>query len=123
EQYLDVNFLNIKTNGGSGTSFSKSNYKTNVPSRFNQSAKKKEKTPIKEVFIPKNLKKLNPNLQARNYKEQSYSTGMKVEHERFGTGIICNLEGAGANKKISINFTEVGEKTLLAKFAKLTILS
>jgi DNA helicase-2/ATP-dependent DNA helicase PcrA len=123
EQYLDVNFLNIKTNGGSGTSFSKSNYKTNVPSRFNQSAQKKEKTPIKQVFIPKNLKKLNPNLQARNYKEQTYSTGMKVEHERFGIGIICNLEGVGANKKISINFTEVGEKTLLAKFAKLTILS
>jgi DNA helicase-2/ATP-dependent DNA helicase PcrA len=123
EQYLDVNFLNINTNGGSGTSFSKSNYKTNVPSRFNQSAQKKEKTPIKQVFIPKNLKKLNPNLQARNYKEQTYSTGMKVEHERFGIGIICNLEGVGANKKISINFTEVGEKTLLAKFAKLTILS
>jgi DNA helicase-2/ATP-dependent DNA helicase PcrA len=123
EQYLDVNFLNIKTNGGSGTSFSKSNYKTNVPSRFNQSAQKKEKTPIKQVFIPKNLKKLNPNLQSRNYKEQTYSTGMKVEHERFGIGIICNLEGVGANKKISINFTEVGEKTLLAKFAKLTILS
>ena len=123
EQYLEVNFLNIKTTRGSETSFSKSNYKTNVPSRFNQSVQKKEKTPIKQVFIPKNLKKLNPNLQARNYKEQTYSTGMKVEHERFGTGIICNLEGVGANKKISINFTEVGEKTLLAKFAKLTILS
>ena len=123
EQYLDVNFHNMKTNGSSRTSFSKSNYKTNVPSRFNQSAQKKEKTPIKQVFIPKNLKKLNPNLQARNYKEQTYSTGMKVEHERFGIGIICNLEGVGANKKISINFTEVGEKTLLAKFAKLTILS
>ena len=123
EQYLDVNFHNMKTNGSSRTSFSKSNYKTNVPSRFNQSAKKNEKTKIKQVFIPKNLKKLNPNLQARNYKKQTYSTGMKVEHERFGIGIICKLEGAGANKKISINFTEVGEKTLLAKFAKLTILS
>ena len=123
EEYLEVNFHNIKSTGGSGTSFSKLNYKTNVPSRFNQSAQKKEQTPIKQVFIPKNLKKLNPNLQARNYKEQTYSTGMKVEHERFGIGIICNLEGLGANKKISVNFTEVGEKILLAKFAKLTILS
>jgi DNA helicase-2/ATP-dependent DNA helicase PcrA len=47
---------------------------------------------------------------------------MKVEHLRFGVGIICKLEGTGANKKISVNFTDVGEKTLLAKFAKLTIL-
>ncbi|MDB2622397.1 hypothetical protein N9Y06_03750 [Flavobacteriales bacterium] len=47
---------------------------------------------------------------------------MKVEHERFGMGVISKLEGSGANKKISVNFTDVGEKTLLAKFAKLNIL-
>ena len=47
---------------------------------------------------------------------------MKVEHERFGIGIICQLEGSGANKKISVNFTDGGERTLLAKFAKLNIL-
>ena len=47
---------------------------------------------------------------------------MKVEHDRFGIGVICKLEGKGANKKISVNFTDVGEKTLLVKFAKLNIL-
>ncbi|GIR12887.1 MAG: hypothetical protein CM15mP23_14620 [Cryomorphaceae bacterium] len=47
---------------------------------------------------------------------------MKVEHDRFGIGVICKLEGEGANKKISVNFTGLGEKTLLAKFAKLNIL-
>ena len=125
EAYLELSFVNVKPSRRSneGTNAG-TNYKTNVPSRFNKSAqnKEKEKPSIKPVFVPKNLKKLDPNIQARNYTEQKYATGMKVEHDRFGTGIICKLEGNGANKKISINFTDVGEKTLLAKFAKLNIL-
>jgi len=125
EAYLDLSFVNVKATRRTGDARrAGTNYKTNVPSRFNKSAqnKEKEKPSIKPVFVPKNLKKLNPNLQARNYTEQQYTTGMKVEHDRFGLGIICKLEGNGANKKISINFTDVGEKTLLAKFAKLNIL-
>ena len=125
EAYLDLSFVNVKPTRRTGdTRSAGTNYKTNVPSRFNKSAqnKEKEKPSIKPVFVPKNLKKLDPNLQARNYTEQQYTTGMKVEHDRFGLGIICKLEGNGANKKISINFTDVGEKTLLAKFAKLNIL-
>tara|TARA_B110000971_G_scaffold50983_1_gene51459 strand:- start:3267 stop:5591 length:2325 start_codon:yes stop_codon:yes gene_type:complete len=125
EAYLDLSFVNVKPTRRTGdTRNAGTNYKTNVPSRFNKSAqnKEKEKPSIKPVFVPKNLKKLDPNLQARNYTEQQYTTGMKVEHDRFGLGIICKLEGNGANKKISINFTDVGEKTLLAKFAKLNIL-
>jgi len=125
EKYLDTNFINVKParravgNMGGGT-----NYKTKVPSRFNKSVKKKE-APKQEntpTFVPQNLKKINPNIQSRNYTEQTYSTGMKVEHDRFGVGIICELDGNGSNKKISVNFTDVGEKTLLAKFAKLNIL-
>lgn len=124
EKYLDMNFLNVKSSPrSSGVRNFGSNYKTKVPSRYNTS--KKKEAPNQESaprFVPKNLKKINPNVQARNYKEQSYSTGMKVEHERFGMGVISKLEGSGANKKISVNFTDVGEKTLLAKFAKLNIL-
>jgi len=125
DAYLDMDFINVKPARRSlGNSDTGTNYKTKVPSRFNKSAQKKETTKPKSapVFIPLNLKKLDPNIQSRNYTEQAYSTGMKVGHERFGVGIICNLEGTGANKKISINFTDYGEKTLLAKFAKLNIL-
>ena len=123
--FLDLDFINLKPSRRSDSSTGAgTNYKTKVPSRFNKSAHKKEveKTKSKPVFVPKNLKKLDPNIQARNYTEQNYSTGMKVEHERFGIGIICQLEGSGANKKISVNFTDGGERTLLAKFAKLNIL-
>ena len=125
EKYLDTNFINVKpVQRAVGNMNAGTNYKTKVPSRFNRSAKKKETQKPKNVttFIPRNLKKINPNIQSRNYTEQTYSTGMRVEHDRFGIGIICKLEGKGANKKISVNFTDAGEKTLLAKFAKLIIL-
>lgn len=125
ESFLDLDFINVKPASRSNMRASSgTNYKTKVPSRFNKSKQQNERPQVKNkpVFVPKNLKKLDPNIQARNYTEQTYSTGMKVEHERFGLGIICKLEGSGANKKISVNFTDVGEKTLLAKFAKLNIL-
>ena len=125
DKYLDANFINVKpaikpNKKQSNTKY----YKTNVPSRFNKSRDKKDHTiqRSKPTFVPRNFKKINPNTQTRQYIDPSYTEGMKVEHDRFGIGVICKLEGKGANKKISVNFTDVGEKTLLAKFAKLNIL-
>jgi DNA helicase-2/ATP-dependent DNA helicase PcrA len=45
--------------------------------------------------------------------------GMKVEHQRFGIGIVSRLDGAKGSEKATINFDEYGEKTLVLKFAKL----
>lgn len=47
-------------------------------------------------------------------------TGTKVKHERFGIGVITNIEGEGTNKKASIKF-DIGEKKLLLRFAKLSL--
>jgi DNA helicase-2/ATP-dependent DNA helicase PcrA len=51
----------------------------------------------------------------------SLQTGMKVEHPKFGFGTVVNMDLSGADKKAKINFSEVGEKTLLLSFAKLRI--
>lgn len=49
--------------------------------------------------------------------------GMQVEHERFGTGKVLNLEGAYPNQKATVFFQGAGSKQLLLKFAKLKIVS
>lgn len=50
--------------------------------------------------------------------------GMKVEHQKFGFGIIQRIEVNGAERKAIILFEKgVGEKTLLLSFAKLMIVS
>jgi len=46
----------------------------------------------------------------------------KVYHERFGEGIVEDIEGDGDNIRAKINFKSSGEKKILLKFAKLKIL-
>ena len=49
--------------------------------------------------------------------------GMKVEHARFGYGKVLSIEGIANDKKALIDFTGVGKKYLLLRFAKLKIKS
>ena len=47
--------------------------------------------------------------------------GMKVHHDKFGTGKVLNIEGAGDSRKATVFFEGTGQKQLMLKFAKLTI--
>ncbi len=47
--------------------------------------------------------------------------GMRVEHQKFGMGIVVDLDMKGSDKKAKIRFEQSGEKTLLLSFAKLMI--
>ena len=49
-----------------------------------------------------------------------YTVGERVEHPKFGTGIIERIEALATDHKLVVRFDHAGEKTLLAKFAKLT---
>ena len=48
--------------------------------------------------------------------------GTKVEHVRFGVGVIVEIENEGNDKKARIDFQDSGKKTLLLKYAKLKIM-
>lgn len=47
--------------------------------------------------------------------------GMKVEHPKFGFGMVLQMDTTGADRKAKIRFDNFGEKTLLLSFAKLKI--
>ena len=49
-----------------------------------------------------------------------YSVGDRVEHARFGRGTIRSIEPLATDHKLMVVFDGSGEKTLLARFAKLT---
>lgn len=49
--------------------------------------------------------------------------GSKVRHDRFGEGEIVSIEGEGGNAKATVAFDHFGQKQLLLKFAKLTMLN
>lgn len=48
--------------------------------------------------------------------------GAKVRHDRFGEGEVIAIEGDGGNAKATVAFTHFGQKQLLLKFARLTII-
>ena len=47
--------------------------------------------------------------------------GMQVQHEKFGIGKVLGVEGSGDSRKAIVFFEGVGQKQLMLKFAKLSI--
>ncbi|HBF87422.1 MAG TPA: ATP-dependent DNA helicase [Bacteroidales bacterium] len=76
----------------------------------------------KEPFIQNKFKKVSETktstVSANNL---DIEIGMKVEHERFGIGVVINIEGSDPNTKAIVDFKEAGTKNLLLKFARLKI--
>ncbi len=46
------------------------------------------------------------------------SVNDRIEHRTFGQGVVTKIEGSGENTKATVKFDNVGEKTLLLKFAR-----
>lgn len=81
----------------------------------------KRSAPSKVVHsTPKNLTKVSGNspVKADSAASLKLEKGMMVNHQKFGNGIIENLD----NGKATINFQNIGNKQLLLKFAKLSII-
>jgi len=49
--------------------------------------------------------------------------GMTVAHAKFGTGKVLLIEGAGNERKATVFFDNIGNKTLMLAFAKLSIVN
>ena len=47
--------------------------------------------------------------------------GMTVSHAKFGLGKVLAIEGSGSERKATVFFDNIGNKTLMLAFAKLTI--
>jgi DNA helicase-2/ATP-dependent DNA helicase PcrA len=46
--------------------------------------------------------------------------GQAVFHNKFGEGMIVNIEGNGADMRVQVNFRKAGTKWLALEYAKLT---
>ena len=104
-------------------------FQKNYSSRsFGKPSVKNSRTEVKPTFpggvvkrpkAPANIP-VDPNFKPDN--PDAVQVGMKVEHQRFGTGKVIHLEGELPNRKATVFFQELGEeKQLLLKFAKLRI--
>tara|TARA_Y100000385_G_scaffold151468_1_gene157061 strand:- start:22189 stop:24510 length:2322 start_codon:yes stop_codon:yes gene_type:complete len=94
--------------------------------RYKKPAYLKAKPKVKESFkisAPKNLKKVSTTKSNIDLFDSKLIVGDLVNHQRFGKGIVLNIEGKGADLKAEIKFENGGTKKLLLRFAKLEIIS
>lgn len=79
---------------------------------------KKENTANR--FVAKVTHKPSPDFEPSD--TSNLTEGAKVEHPKFGFGVVNAIDEQGSNRKAKVTFEKAGEKTLLLSFAKLRIL-
>ncbi len=50
-----------------------------------------------------------------------YQLGQRVSHEKFGEGVVLQIDGEGAQERVQINFATAGMKWLMLSYAKLQV--
>ena len=83
-----------------------------------------ESKPVSKPWEHGKFQKVTESMLKDSAPAQSLAlkVGNVIEHERFGIGTVLFVEGTGDNAKARIKFLNVGEKTLLLKFARYKLL-
>ena len=84
--------------------------------KINTSPSQNQMGKLRKIISSETYQKNTDSIQIAELK-----VGMKVEHDRFGYGKVVSIEGKGSDKKALIDFSRVGQKHLLLRFAKLKI--
>ncbi len=121
-QEIDPQFLSFESLFNSKGTF-KENKISDSPGRSLSGLPKKVLNPVKTSFSKTAAASPPPDPNFVGDDTSNLQTGMNVEHQRFGKGIVLGVEGAGDNKKANIDFEGNGKKMLVLKFAKLKILA
>ena len=73
--------------------------------------------------------KVSHTVSAPQYSTSGYKTtetingiyvGQRVNHKKFGEGIVTNLEGSGSHARVQVNFESEGSKWLVMAYANLS---
>lgn len=122
---IDTCFLDLPHEAGIGHKVDEG------AARFRKEEVRQQIRPRAQVIaptLPRNLKKV-ANSSIENQSAQSMQTslgelrvGQNIQHERFGMGEVTKLEGSGDNAKATIRFRHAGEKQLLLRFARFTVI-
>ena len=127
-QYLSMTGSMGTASFGSGESFhfSKPKWepKGTVPGSQFKPKTTFEAKPAVKPWQHGNFQKVTESMLKDSAPAQSSAlkAGNVIEHERFGIGSVLFVEGVGDNAKARIKFLNVGEKTLLLKFARYKLL-
>jgi len=124
EDQLDKSFAG----GGIRNQFSGGGNNWNKNSFSNSYNKPAEKTTTqtgsKPSFVVPSRPQNKEHIPSENFTPSDTSnlqTGQKVEHQKFGYGVVLKMEGAAHNPIATVQFEINGEKKIMLNYAKLRI--
>ncbi|MCQ2335810.1 MAG: UvrD-helicase domain-containing protein [Paludibacteraceae bacterium] len=123
---IETRYIDEKNLGGG----SKFDFSRQDESFFSRMSRPVENTFVQsnpKTYIHRNLKKVDPvcanePVKADNNITSGLKVGTRINHQRFGNGVVMAVEGLGNESRITVNFDSEGKKVLLLKYAKFTIL-
>ncbi len=68
--------------------------------------------------VSRSLTQLSPGKPVEQIVSR-FRLGQNVRHEKFGDGVVLQVEGEGEQERVQVNFRKVGIKWLMLTFAKL----
>lgn len=120
ERYLQFDFIpNLGNQGKNPASTNRSGIQTGSFGKAQEKIGFSKAAPIqnKSFAKPSSSAPIDPNFVPED--PSVFEENQKVEHPRFGFGVIRKLEGQGAEAKATVEFYDFGIKQLILKFAKL----
>ena len=118
-QYLDKPLRREDNDRGfgawEGERFDVARKKADAPSFTGTSRVAQE--PVRRAAVPEKPAVIDPNFVPDPM--TSFKVGDRIEHNRFGAGVMLEITGQVPDLKAKVRFDEYGEKVLLLKFAKL----
>jgi DNA helicase-2/ATP-dependent DNA helicase PcrA len=132
QKHLTVSYSNTRYRFGRLKPCEPSRFLTEFDPQFLNISKRQVIQPVEKANIIQKPKAFNSPVNSRpktnyiptaDFKPSDTSNllaGMKVEHPKFGFGIVKSMDIEGTDRKALIDFNGV-EKTLILSFAKLKI--
>lgn len=127
---IDVRYLNLTSGASLGSpprafeSFRDSYHSNSSP--IGRPTEKRDPTRWLSDNDKRAAKPAEPTVKGRmpgTHTVEELSVDMVIEHERFGRGTITDIDTQRTDARVTVRFDNTGERVLLLKFARFTIVS
>ncbi|WDE11763.1 DNA helicase II [Thalassomonas haliotis] len=72
-----------------------------------------------QVSRPATTGRFSSTFTTESFENTGFTLGQRVQHSKFGEGVVLNYEGSGAQSRIQVNFDGLGSKWLVVAYANL----
>jgi DNA helicase-2/ATP-dependent DNA helicase PcrA len=119
DDYLDRSNARGTRSAASGSSFRNNPFAANRPGSF--SRKEEKSKPAYLVPVRPQVKEHIPSENFAPSDTSNLQAGQKVEHQKFGYGVVGKIEGGAHNPIATVLFELNGEKKIMLNYARLRI--